>query len=340
MNSSTTTVQAPTPLKALDGAEPGWYTFRFAAMGTRCGLTFQHPGTKADATAFRDAAVARVTRFETLYSRFREDSLVGRINRAAGNEEWTDLEEESVQLFNECDAIVRLTGGLVDPTALPLSRVWNVHAAAGAAGAFPAAAAIAAARDLVGWDKVERNGSRVRLPRAGMGLDFGGLVKEFAVDAVFAIACAAGIENSVVDLGHDQRFQGVPPEGACWRIGVEDPANPKQCVCGIRVNEMAVASSGDCYRHVVIGGRRYGHVLDLRTGWPADSACRAATVLAPSCLRAGALAKAALILGPDAGVEWLDRLEESAGCLIMEDGARIDSLRFPEYLVYYPGCSG
>ena len=167
-----------------------------------------------------------------------------------------------------------------------------------------------------------------------MMLDFGGIVKEYAVDTLLGLARDYAIEDVIVDLGQDLRVSGQSPEDdGAWRIGIEDTVRAGHCVCGVRIQDQAVATSGDCYRHVVIEGKRYGHILDLRTGYPADNACRTVTVLAPTCVQAGVWAKAVLILGPEAGLVFLERHEGAAGCIIMNDGTRWDSARFARHLL-------
>lgn len=148
-----------------------------------------------------------VQAFEAKYSRFRPDSLVSRINAAAGRE-WVAVDADMEQLLQLCQTLHALTRGVLDPTALPLLRLWNYKVAH---PVLPRPEEIAAARRLVGWTKVQRAPGRVFLPEPGMALDFGGFGKEYAVDIVAQLALEHGIADVLVDFGHDLRALGRPP---------------------------------------------------------------------------------------------------------------------------------
>src|SRR5687768_2687034 len=191
----------------------------FAALGTLCEVQYAAPGGDTQAAAFEQAAVAWVNAFEARYSRFRPDSLLSRINAAAGRE-WVAVDAETEGLLKLCDTLFFMTQGILDPTMLPLIRLWNYKADT---PRLPGADEIAAARALVGWKKVQRAPGRVFLQEAGMALDFGGFGKEYAVDATAQIAAEHGIVSALVDFGHDLRAVGTPPGRPAWHIGLEDP---------------------------------------------------------------------------------------------------------------------
>ena len=148
----------------------------FRALGTMCEV--QYAASDAQAVAFDRAAVAWVTAFEAKYSRFRSDSLISRINAAAGRE-WIAVDAEMEAMLKLCDTLHFMTQGVLDPTALPLMLLWNYQAEK---PRVPSATEIAAARALVGWKKVQRTPGKIFLPETGMALDFGGFGKEYAVD--------------------------------------------------------------------------------------------------------------------------------------------------------------
>jgi thiamine biosynthesis lipoprotein len=256
----------------------------------------------ADAGAarrFESESIAWVEAFEAKYSRFRPDSLVSRINAAAGRD-WVDVDAEMENMLNFCGSLNFLTKGVMDVTATPVLRLWDYKAAT---PRIPSENEIAAALRLVGWAKVQRAPGKVRLPEAGMSLDFGGWGKEYAVDAVATLARSHGLTSVLVDFGHDLMAVGTAPGKPGWHIGLEDPANPGgPCKGSLAAANIGVASSGDYLRGFTIGGRRYGHIVDPRTGRPVANGCRQVTVVAPTCLQAGALSTAIFILGPDAGL--------------------------------------
>ena len=300
----------------------------FPALGTRCEVQYAAPGGDTQAMAFERAAQSWVEAFEAKYSRFRPDSLVSRINAAAGRD-WVDVDAEMEGLMKLCDTLHFMTQGILDPTALPLLRLWNYKTDT---PRVPAAAEVEAARRLVGWKKVQRAPGKVFLPEAGMGLDFGGFGKEYAVDITAQIAVDHGILNALVDFGHDLRAVGAPPGRPAWHIGLEDPKNPGASSGSMAIVGKGVASSGDYIRGFVIEGKRYGHIIDPRTGWPVSNGCLQATVVTSSCLQAGVLSTTAFVLGVPRGIEFIQGCPGAEGLLVLEK-ARAQTRGFFNYVV-------
>jgi thiamine biosynthesis lipoprotein len=301
----------------------------FPALGTRCEVQYVAPGGDGQASAFERAAVAWVEAFEAKFSRFRADSLLSRINAAAGRG-WVDIDAETEAMFKLCDTIQFMTQGILDPTALPLIRLWNWKAQP---AAVPAAEAIISARSLVGWAKVRREPGRVFLPEPGMALDFGGFGKEYAVDVVADIARDHGISQALVDFGRDLRALGAPPGRPAWHIGLEHPQHPGTTWASVAFDgNRGIASSGDYVRSFVIAGRRYGHIIDPRTGWPVANGCTQATVIAGTCLQAGVLSTTAFVLGVPGAIEWIESFSGAQGALIT-DQSRAQTRGFFQYVV-------
>ena len=317
-------VQARILGTATIGTHGGGHELQFAALGTRCRINFVAPAGRVRTTA--DAVVAWVAAFEAKYSRFLPHSLISQINTAAGGD-WTPLDAEADRLLALCDQLTFLTRGILDPTALPVIRLWDWKT-----GKVPSDAEIEAARALVGWRQVERAPGKIRLPKVGMSLDLGGVGKEYAVDQVMALLAQHGVSSALVDFGADLRVAGLPPDGRpAWFIGLDDPSNPGQAWTGLGVRDAAVATSGDYVRKFEIGGRRYGHILDPRTGRPVSNGVRAASVVAPSCTQAGMLSTAAFVLGPVEGLRLLESSPGVSGVLVTESG-KIATKRFYEYV--------
>ncbi len=290
------------PLRRLD----------FRAMGTRCFVQYATTDAAAGA-AYEHAVQTWVQNFEARYTRFRDDSIVGRINLAAGNGEWIEIDAEMERMLEMAGMVHFMTRGIVDSTAGPLARLWDYHQPK---PTLPPPERVDEVLALVGWSKVEREMGRVRLPRAGMSLDFGGWGKELAVDTVTQLAGQHGIANVLVDFGHDIRVAGTPPGRPAWHVGLEDPNQPGAMWGSIGLSNLAVASSGDYQRGFVIDGQRYGHILDPRNGRPVANGLRQVTVVATSCLQAGMLATAAFVEGPDRGLELIQQTMGAEGCMV------------------------
>ena len=300
----------------------------FPALGTVCEVQYCAPSGAAQATAFERAAVTWVNEFEAKYSRFRPTSLVSRINAAAGRD-WVEVDEEMSQLLELCEALYGMTGGVLDPTILPLISLWNWKVKP---ATIPGTEEIAAARRLVGWTKVRREPGKLLLPEPGMALDFGGFGKEYAVDIVARIARDHEIANVLVDFGHDLRALGAPPGRPLWHIGLENPKQPGTASGSIGVTGRGVASSGDYIRSFKLNGRRYGHIVDPRTGWPVANGCIQATVIADSCLHAGVLSTTAFVLGLHEGIKFIQGFPRAEG-IILTDSRRGQTPGFFHHVV-------
>ncbi|HEY2951931.1 MAG TPA: FAD:protein FMN transferase [Verrucomicrobiae bacterium] len=296
-------------------------------MASPCRVSFAAPA--AVARSFSATALQWVADFEARYSRFLPDSLISRINKNAGTG-WVETDAETDRIFALCDEAHFLTRGIFDPTALPLIQLWNWKAKP---PVIPGDAEIQGALKNVGWRNVQRAPGKISLPAAGMSLDLGGIGKEYAVDRVAQIAAQHGIASALVDFGQDVFTLGVPTDGRpAWHIGLQDPQQPGRCWAGVAVKNQAVATSGDYFRRFEINGRRYGHILDVRTGRPAASGCRAVSVLAPTCTLAGLFATAAFVLGAEEGLALLESTPNVAGCITLES-RRVHTRRFYDYVV-------
>jgi thiamine biosynthesis lipoprotein len=322
-------------------------TFEFTAMATPCRIRLAGL-TRPLAERLAEAAVAEVRRIERHWSRYRPDSLVSRINAAAGEATPVAVDAETAALFDFGALLHAQTAGAFDLTSGAWRRAWDFRRAGPAprqtgtqpGPSLPTATQLDALRPLVGWSQVDWDGRSLRLPRAGMEIDLGGLGKEYAVDRAASLLIEGGARSGVVNLGGDLRVLGPMADGTPWRIGVADPrrgnaaadAGPplysptarKAIAFDWPLAEGALATSGGDERCLVIEGRRYGHLLDARSGWPV-SYWRSISVAGPSCLAAGALTTAAMLLGEDAadflaaqGLPW-------AG--LTADGRQVDRRR-------------
>lgn len=251
--------------------------------------------------AVAQSAIADVLRIEHKYSRYRDDSVTAAINRAAGGDA-VAIDAETAALLGYAETCFEQSGGRFDLTAGVLRSVWDFKSAA---PRRPDATALRAALSHIGWPAVEWDATHVRLPRAAMQIDFGGIGKEYAADRVAAIAIDAGARHGCVNLGGDVRVWGGRPDGSAWRVGIRHPRAPGTAMAGVDLYDGAVATSGDYERFVDIDGKRLCHVIDARTGEPV-SAWRSVSVVAPLAIVAGSYATIAMLLQRDAAA-FLDR---------------------------------
>ncbi|HSN22533.1 MAG TPA: FAD:protein FMN transferase [Usitatibacter sp.] len=293
--------------------------FAFRAMAALNEVQVHAPDVSA-ARSLAALAIAEVRRIEAKYSRYRADSVVSRINAAAGGAPVT-VDEETAKLLDYVDACFRQSRGRFDPTSGVLRRAWRFEPGASIPGLRELRPLLAA----IGWHRVERTPDTVRLPLAGMELDFGGFGKEYAVDRAATVLREAGAASAIVNLAGDLAVLGPHPDGSPWRIGVQHPRKRQVALAALPVSCGALATSGDYERYLEADGVRHCHVLDPRTGRPARG-FQSVTVHAPSCLVAGSASTIAMLLGRDAGLSWLESLELPYFA-VLEDGIIVDRFR-------------
>lgn len=242
----------------------------------------------AQAEQLAHEAMQEVWRIEQRYSRYRSDSIVARINAAAGQEP-VACDAETLSLLQFADQMYRQSDGLFDITSGVLRRAWNFKQAR-----LPDAAEIDVLLPLIGWSRVEREGERVRLPEPGMELDFGGFGKEYAADRAAALLQQRGVAHGYVNLGGDIRAMGPRPDGSAWQIGIQHPRQRGQLLATQQLATGGLATSGDYERYIDIGGQRYCHVLHPRTGWPVQH-WQTVSVTAPLAVLAGCICTIAML---------------------------------------------
>ena len=278
--------------------EPFHRTFK--AMGSPCEVQLFANST-ADATAATDAAVAEVERLEQLYSRYRADSFLSQINRVALAGGAIDVDAETALLLNYADTCFDQSGGLFDISSGILRRAWDFKS-----GKIADQRALDALLPLVGWDKIAWRAPTLRFGMVGMELDFGGVVKEYAVDRVAALLADRGIGSGFVNLGGDVRVLGPRIGGEPWSVGIRHHRLHDGIAAMVRIERGALASSGDYERCIVVDGIHYGHILNPKTGWPVRELA-AVSVIADLCLVAGSAATIAMLKDGD-GRRWLENL--------------------------------
>ncbi|HMA07896.1 MAG TPA: FAD:protein FMN transferase, partial [Ramlibacter sp.] len=195
-----------------------------------------------------------------------------------------------------------ISDGLFDITSGVLRRVWKFDGS----DRVPDEESVREVLKHVGWEKVTWEKPRISLPK-GMEIDFGGIGKEYAVDRAAALIAARGDIGFVVNFGGDLFAGGSRRGGRAWAVGVDDPDRTGEAALyRVDIRHGGLATSGDARRFVLWHGKRLGHILNPRTGWPIEGAPRSITVYAPTCLEAGTLSTLAYLQGSGAR-EFLER---------------------------------
>jgi thiamine biosynthesis lipoprotein len=273
------------------------FSVAFEAMASDCEVRLA-ACDQDHADTLAQAAIDEVRRIEAKYSRYRDDTIISRINRQAGGVA-VALDAETEALLRYAATLYDSSGGLFDITSGVLRRAWDFRSAL-----VPDAQALAPLLELIGWPKVQFADHLLRLPAAGMELDFGGFGKEYAADLAAGALQALGVRHGYVNLGGDMVVIGPQPDGAPWMIGIQDPRKADGVAASIPVVSGGLATSGDYERYFDANGRRYCHLLDPRNGMPV-SFWRSVSVLAPAAIAAGSYATIAMLMQED-GLAFLE----------------------------------
>jgi len=319
---------APSAAPAGEVQQPvGRYVNRSTtAMGTFVQIRVWLAGnpTAADearAGAAIEKGLAELRRLEALMTTWKPESDVSRINAAAG--------KAPVKISDEVfDCIARSLGfakrsfGAFDISFYALKGLW--HFDDDLNPTLPDDAEVRRRLPLIDWQKIEldRRAKTVRLAREGMAINLGGIGKGYAVDAAVRVVKAAGFANGLVQAGGDLMIFGSK-SGQPFMAGVRDPRSPDPddyfAVCPVA--DHAFSTAGDYERAFLKGGKRYHHILDPKTGYPATGA-RSVTVYARDATTADGLDDAVLILGPERGLRVIEETPD-AGAIIVDTQNRV-----------------
>ena len=269
----------------------GWYG-QFRAMASPCEVHLSGVG-RGKAADIVDSVFREAQRIESKFSRYRKGNIVDRINSANGAP--VDVDDETARLLDYAAELYLLSGGRFDITSGVLRQGWTFDGGE----AVPDGETVEALAARIGWWKVHWEHLTLQMP-AGMEIDLGGIGKEYAVDRAAEIVRARA-DRSMINFGGDLVAIGPPEQHRVrsWTVGIESVSGGPAAT-RISLKSGAIATSGDLRRYVIRDGRRYGHILDARTGWPVADAPRSVTVLAPTCTQAGMLATFAMLMGATA----------------------------------------
>ena len=268
-------------------------------MGTMWNIEVVDHGRPDAAGAAIDLAYAELERIEALMSEWKPESPISAINSAAGKN-FVAVPQELRAIIARSKYYGEMSEGTFDITWHGIAHIWHFD------DAFrpPSEAAVQEARRSVNFRAIEIDGDRVFLPKPGMSIGLGGIAKGYAIDRASKILSRAGFGDSLVDGGGDVLVSGVREDGQPWRVGVQDPRQERGRMLGlVRSSNRAVATSGDYERFRIVNGIRYHHIIDPRTGWPANASI-SVTVMAETAERAVVLAKPIFILGPEKGMAF------------------------------------
>ncbi|MEJ2472628.1 MAG: FAD:protein FMN transferase [Desulfobacterales bacterium] len=262
-------------------------------------------------------------------STYRDDSEINSFNRLTAAGEKFLVSPDFMRVMQMAQKVFTITDGAWDGTVKPLVDLWGFGTEA-IKKVPPPAAAVRQRLQAVGFDAIEIVDNRFLVKgKATVNLDLASIAKGYGVDQIAALLKDSGIEDFLVEIGGEVYAAGHRKDGLSWRVGINTPrkeASLDQVYKVVNLTNGAMATSGDYRNFFEIDQKRYSHVIDPRSGYPVANGVVSASVLSADCTFADGLATALIVMGPDKGIELVNRLE-GVDCLIVEmqaDGTLID----------------
>jgi thiamine biosynthesis lipoprotein len=280
-----------------------------AMMGTEVMIKVAGPES-AETDAAIEAAFGEISRLEGVMSNFIPSSEISRINASAGRST-VPVSPELYSVIDRALYFSKLTGGAFDISFASVGRLWDFRKRV-----VPSRESVRQALTLVDYRKIrldpETNG--VMLTRPGMEIGLGGIGKGYAADRAMSVLAERGIENAMVMAGGDTLIRGTR-NGEPWRVGLRNPDVKDGILAVLPLENQAISTSGDYERFFMKDGVRYHHILNPKTGFPAEG-CRSVTILAPNAFTSDPLSTGVFVLGPEKGLALIEKLDGVEGIIV------------------------
>ena len=259
-----------------------------------------------------------IDHLEKLWSVFRAESEINRIGQAA-DQRPVKVHTDTLRVLQRAKELSCKCDGRFDITAAPLTELWRQ---ATLDGVPPEGEAVTKQLALVDWESLELDERGLAyLPRKGQGIDLGGIGKGFAADRAEEVYRRHGVTSGLINLGGNVMAVGSRKDGTPWRVGIRYPDVGQSALAGyVKVSDTAVVSSGGYEHYFDYRGRRYHHILDPTTGWPAETEVLGVTVVSASATDADAFSTAVFVMGLEAGLAFLESLPGVEGLIFDSHG--------------------
>jgi thiamine biosynthesis lipoprotein len=284
------------------------------AMGSSLTVSIWTPDV-ATAAAGAERVFQEFDRLDALLSVWKDGSDVVRINQAAGIEP-VGVSRETLEVLRAALDASAMTDGKFDVTFGALSDIWRFDHDQD--NRVPTRASIAARLRLVDWRALDVNplARTAFLTRRGMRVHLGGIGKGYAVDRGVTILRDQGFVDFLIQAGGDMYAAGTN-NGTPWKLGIADPRGSHQPFAAVEVRDATLSTSGDYERSFMKDGVRYHHLIDPDTGLPARRS-RSVTIIANSAMLADVLSTGVFIMGADAGMPLIEKLNDVEGIIVTD----------------------
>lgn len=271
-----------------------------------------------------DLVIAEVTRIENLISDWRPYTQIGQVNSNAGIKP-VKVDQEVFELTERAIHLSEITNGAFDISFAAMDRIWKFD---GSMTEMPSPEAIKNSVAKVGYKNIilDRENSTIFLKYKGMKIGFGALGEGYAADRCKEIMLKKGIEAGIVNGSGDMNTWGKQPDGSAWNIGITDPKNPTELLAVVPIYHGAVVTSGSYEKFVVFNNKRYAHIINPKTGYPATG-LTSVTIFGPSAEMANGLSTSIMVLGKKAGLKLLKYYPEMSYIIISDKNRVFSSFR-------------
>jgi thiamine biosynthesis lipoprotein len=267
-----------------------------------------------------DAAIAEISRIERLLTTFKDDSQTNEINRQAGIQP-VKVDREVFDLIDRSLKISGLTQGAFDITYGSIDKsLWNFDLNM---TALPDPEVARDSVRLINYRNVllDADNCTVFLKEKGMRIGFGGIGKGYAADKAKQLLQSLGVKSGIVNASGDLVTWGTQPNGKSWTIAIADPDHKNTPLSTLNISNMAIATSGNYEKYVVIKGKKYSHTIDPKTGLPVTGV-KSVSIICPSAELADAMATPVMVMGIRVGLDLINQLKHIA-CVIVDDHSNI-----------------
>ena len=254
-----------------------------------------------------DAGIAEIRRIEKLLTTFSEESETALINRNAGIEP-VAVSREIFALIQRSVRISQVTQGAFDITYGSVDKkLWNFDTNLNSLPDAPTASKMAR---LINYRNILLNEAHlsVMLKEKGMRIGFGGIGKGYAAERAKLMMQGKGVESGIVNASGDMSTWGFQPDGRPWTIGIADPNMQNRTFSYMNISNMAVATSGNYEKFILVKGKRYSHTINPKTGLPVTG-IKSVTIVSPNAEIADAMATPVMIMGIAAGLDMINQMK-------------------------------
>ena len=272
-----------------------------------------------------DTVIGEITRIENLISDWKPASQISQVNENAGIRP-VRVDHEVFELTKRALELSRLTSGAFDISFAAMDRIWKFD---GSMTEMPAPEAIKKSVEKVGYQNIilDEERSTIFLKNKGMKIGFGALGEGYAADQCRDMMMARGINAGIVNGSGDMSTWGKQPDGKDWIIGINDPIHRDKIFAVIPLQQGAVVTSGNYEKFVTFNGKRYSHIINPATGYPATG-LSSVTVFGPSAEKANGFSTSLMVMGQKAGLELINRFPEFRCMMITDEGKVFTSKNF------------